>query len=309
MNIKKSIYTFIITVLIVFFNLLILIFPELTIKSASTGLLLWYNSALPSLLPFIISINLLKHTSAPIIISKLLEPISKRLFKITGIGVFPIVMGMLSGYPLGAKLCCELYCEKKISKTQAQHILCFSNNSGPLFIIGTVGTLFLKNTSAGYFIMTMHYLSAIITGIIISIGKKPEHSPMHMISHTYSIGKILSDTLENSINTIVMIGGYIILFSIITGYISPFIKSQLLCGIICGIFEITKGCSIIADNNLCIVTALISWGGLSIHFQTLSFITKTDLAAHKYILAKILQVLITICLYIIIYPIYTQKLS
>lgn len=218
-------------------------------------------------------------------------------------------MGMLSGYPLGAKLCCELYCEKKISKTQAQHILCFSNNSGPLFIIGTVGTLFLKNTSAGYFIMTMHYLSAIITGIIISIGKKPEHSPMHMISHTYSIGKILSDTLENSINTIVMIGGYIILFSIITGYISPFIKSQLLCGIICGIFEITKGCSIIADNNLCIVTALISWGGLSIHFQTLSFITKTDLAAHKYILAKILQVLITICLYIIIYPIYTQKLS
>ncbi len=305
----KSTYTIIITVFSILFNLLILIFPETTIKSASKGLLLWYNSALPSLLPFIISINILKHTSAPMYISKLFEPVTKRLFNITGIGVFPIVMGMLSGYPLGAKLCCELYNEKKLSKEQAQHILCFSNNSGPLFITGTVGAVFLNDISTGWFLMIIHYLSAIIIGIITS--KKTLNTEKLYIKpqKTEGIGKILSESLENAIHTIVMIGGYIILFSIITGYISPLIKNDFQRGLLCGIFEITQGCSIISKTqNIFLTAGLISWGGLSIHAQSLSFITKTDLSSIKYIICKLLQSLIAVLLFFLLYPIYAQKL-
>lgn len=306
----KSTYTIIITVFSIFFNLLILIFPELTIKSAAKGLLLWYNSALPSLLPFIISINILKRTPAPIYISKLFEPVTKRLFNVTGIGVFPIIMGMLSGYPLGAKLCCELYSEKKLSKEQAQHILCFSNNSGPLFITGTIGAIFLKDVSIGWFLMFIHYLSAVIIGIITSKSSRNTKILYNEPSKTENIGKILSESLENSISSIVMIGGYIILFSIITGYISPLLKNNIQQGIICGLFEITQGCSIIAKtDNIFIIAGLISWGGLSIHAQSLNYITKTDLSPIKYILCKLLQSLISIMLFLVLYPIYIQKLS
>lgn len=308
----RTTYIIIITVFSIFFNLLILIFPELTIKSAAKGLQLWYNSALPSLLPFIISINILKHTPAPLYISKIFEPITKRLFNVSGIGVFPIVMGMLSGYPLGAKLCCELYSENKLSKEQAQHILCFSNNSGPLFITGTVGAIFLNNVSAGWFLMVIHYISAIIIGIITA--KKTNNINSKNIirkkQECLYIGRILSESLENSIEAIVMIGGYIILFSIITGYISPLIENKALKGVICGIFEITQGCSIISKtNNMFIIAGLISWGGLSIHAQSLSYITKTDLSPLKYIFCKLLQSVISVMLFFTLYPIYAQKLS
>lgn len=306
----KSTYIIIITAFSIFFNLLILIFPELTINSAITGLKLWYSSAVPSLLPFIISINLLKHTYAPYYISKALEPVTKKLFNVDGAGVFPIVMGMLSGYPLGAKLCCEFYSEHKISKEQAEHILCFANNSGPLFIIGTVGTVFLGDLSIGYFLMFIHYLSAIVTGIFTTKKTNTYSVPFRKESEYKNIGAVLAETLENSITTIVMIGGYIILFSIITGFIMPVIPDGTPQGIICGIFEITRGCSIIAKSKyIFIIAALISWGGLSIHAQSLSYITKTDLSCGKYILSKIFQSFVTIILFFILYPIYAQKLS
>ena len=63
---------------------------------------------------------------------------------------------MLSGYPLGAKLTCDLYNENKISKSEAQRILCFSNNSGPIFIIGTIGTQMLNNSALGYKLLAIH---------------------------------------------------------------------------------------------------------------------------------------------------------
>lgn len=306
---KKYIYIFIITAISIIFNLIILLFPETTINSAKRGLLLWYNSALPSLLPFIISINMLKRTMAPYYIAKLLQPVTKRLFNISGIGVFPIVMGMLSGYPLGMKLSCELYTENKIPKSQAEHLILFTNNSGPLFVIGTVGTIFLNSTKLGYLILVIHYISAIIVGVITK--KKYCSCKPYYYYQNMSIAQMLSETITNSIETIVSIGGYIILFSIITGYIIPLFHSKNIQAIVYGIFEITGGCSMISSKSVigyAIITALISWGGLSIHAQSISFIAKTDLSVIKYILAKALQALISFVLFIAVYSIINISL-
>lgn len=308
----KYIYIAIISFISILFNLIILIFPEITIKSTVKGLLLWYNSALPALLPFIISINLLKHTYAPVLISKTVQPITKKLFKISGIGVFPIVMGMLSGYPLGAKLTCELYKEKRISKQQAQHLIMFTNNSGPLFVIGTVGTIFLHSKSAGYFILIIHYLSAIISGIVTRPKKSTFNNEIKYTQTNCSISSMLSETIIDSIHTIVTIGGYIILFSIITGYITNFISEPFIKGIIYGMFEITGGCSILAEKSrlgLSLISALISWGGLSIHAQASGYISSANLSVCRYILTKIFQALTAFLICMILYPIYAQKLS
>ena len=109
MKARKFTYHYIITIFAIYFNVLIIIFPKEIIKSAKNGLLLWYNFALPSLLPFIIGTNILKSTNFPIYLSKKLSPIFNKIFKISGNGAFPIVCGMLSGYPLGAKLTCDSF--------------------------------------------------------------------------------------------------------------------------------------------------------------------------------------------------------
>lgn len=304
---KKITYQYIITIFAIYFNVLIIIFPKEIINSAKNGLLLWYNFALPSLLPFIISTNLLKSTNFPYFLSNKLSPIFSRIFKISGKGAFPVVCGMLSGYPLGAKLTCDLYNDREISKSTAQRILCFSNNSGPIFIIGTIGTQMLGNTLLGYKLLTIHIFSALTVGVFL--GLKAKSTPSETITkqnNVMPIGQLISYTINNSIETIVAIGGYIVFFSILytlllkTGIIS--FLSIPLCsmgidkitaaGTISGIFEITNGCSLLAkssSHSLPLISMIIAWGGLSIHAQSLGFICKTDLSPIYYILSKIAQ--------------------
>ena len=292
MKARKFTYSYIITIFAIYFNVLIIIFPKEIIKSAKNGLLLWYNFALPSLLPFIIGTNILKSTNFPIYLSKKLSPIFNKIFKISGNGAFPIVCGMLSGYPLGAKLTCDLYNENKISKSEAQRILCFSNNSGPIFIIGTIGTQMLNNSALGYKLLAIHIFSAITLGMLLGIVSKKDNKKC--IYHKSLIKPI---------------GGYIVFFSILYTLLSKTqvisFLSKPLCilgmdqytskGIISGLLEITNGCSIISKSNsniLPFISMIIAWGGFSIHAQSMSFIAKTDLSAKKYILAKFVHSII-----------------
>lgn len=310
MKARKFTYSYIITIFAIYFNVLIIIFPKEIIKSAKNGLLLWYNFALPSLLPFIIGTNILKSTNFPIYLSKKLSPIFNKIFKISGNGAFPIVCGMLSGYPLGAKLTCDLYNENKISKSEAQRILCFSNNSGPIFIIGTIGTQMLNNSALGYKLLAIHIFSAITLGMLLGIvSKKDNKKCIYHKSLIKPIGELLNTSISNGIETIVAIGGYIVFFSILYTLLSKTqvisFLSKPLCilgmdqytskGVISGLLEITNGCSIISKNSsniLPFISMIVAWGGFSIHAQSMSFIAKTDLSAKKYILAKFVHSII-----------------
>ena len=293
MKARKFTYSYIITIFAIYFNVLIIIFPKEIIKSAKNGLLLWYNFALPSLLPFIIGTNILKSTNFPIYLSKKLSPIFNKIFKISGNGAFPIVCGMLSGYPLGAKLTCDLYNENKISKSEAQRILCFSNNSGPIFIIGTIGTQMLNNSALGYKLLAIHIFSAITLGMLLGIvSKKDNKKCIYHKSLIKPIGELLNTSISNGIETIVAIGGYIVFLLII--YILG-MDQYTSKGVISGLLEITNGCSIISkssSNILPFISMIVAWGGFSIHAQSMSFIAKTDLSAKKYILAKFVHSII-----------------
>lgn len=301
MKANKYTYIIIITVISIFFNLIILIFPEIIINSVKQGLLLWYSSAVPSLLPFIISINMLKRTSAPLYISKILEPVTKKIFKISGTAVFPILMGMLSGYPLGAKLSCELYMDKKISKREAKHLILFTNNSGPLFITGTLGTIFLGNTKTGWIILIIHYISAIFIGIITAEGNVCKKNIV-IKTPCMSLSEIITQTIEDSMETIVLIGGYIILFSMITSIIIPHFNNGLSKGIVYSIFEMTGACNLLSKQGapgIALCAAAVSWGGLSVHAQSAGYISKAGLSVKSYITAKFMQSFIAFILCIL----------
>ncbi len=55
-----------------------------------------------------------------------------------GIGAYAFIMGIISGYPVGASIVTEFRNSGECSKAEAERLLSFTNNSGPLFIIGTV---------------------------------------------------------------------------------------------------------------------------------------------------------------------------
>lgn len=125
-----------------------------------------------------------------------------------------------------------------------------------------------------------------------------------------NLGGILGESISNSISTLLTIGGFVVLFSVIISILQsshflnlfafvfkafgiPFdIGSATLLGMI----EITNGISCISaialkkiSINIIIIAFLLGFGGISVMLQVWSIVSKTDLSIKPYILGKFLH--------------------
>ncbi len=87
--------------------------------------------------------------------------------------LFAFIMGIISGYPMGAKIACDFRENNICSKEECERLLSFTNNSGPLFIVGTVGILMYGNTAIGLLLFITHILACLTVGFFyLYFGKR-----------------------------------------------------------------------------------------------------------------------------------------
>lgn len=314
--IKKT-RLYILPVISILFILALLLDPAQSIGAAKTGLLLWFNTVLPSLLPFIIGANILMATASIYFIEKLFKPIMKPVFNVPGCCAFPWIMGLISGYPMGAKIAGELYDNKQITALELQRVLSFCNNSGPFFILGAVGIGMLGNQRLGYQLLLIHIVSSILVGIIFRFyGHETPGRPLAYTRPQIKpspIGEILAKSVSNAMDVMVQVGGYIIMFSVIgtllqeTAIIKVMASSiyyvfkplgmtqNLALSWLLGLIEISNGASMVSASynlpklQIPIISFILGFGGLSVHAQSLSFIKKTTIITPLYLLSKVLH--------------------
>ena len=94
------------------------------------------------------------------------------LFCVPGEGAFAFIMGIISGYPTGAKIVIDFRKQGICTKAEAERLLAFTNNSGPLFIVGTIGISLFANTTTGFLLLITHILACITVGILFRFWKK-----------------------------------------------------------------------------------------------------------------------------------------
>ena len=313
--------------ILISFTICLVIFSNTNLSAAKNGLILWSNSIVPSLFPFFVATELLSHTNFTYYLGKVLNRFMKPIFNIRGEGSFAFIMGIISGYPIGAKIAANFRQNNICSKEECERLLSFTNNSGPLFIIGTVGITMLGNSVIGFLLLITHLLASITVGFIFRFWKYNTKSEINNYSSYINsnnnltisnLGEIIGNSITSSINTILLIGGFVVLFSVV---ISILKTSQLLdilanCihplfnllhipekfsfGFISGIFELSNGlniiCSIPEKNlsiNIIIASFLLGLGGFSVLLQVWSVIAKTDLSIKPYILGKLLHACIS----------------
>lgn len=326
----KQFQKLIIIILALIIIILIISFPKQSLSAALKGLNTWLNVVLPSLLPFFIVSDIMIQLGFVDFLSAMLNPIMKPLFNCPGHSSFVWIMSMASGYPMGAKLVASLYEEGSISKVEGQRMLAFCNTSGPLFMIGAVGIGMLQSPKAGKIIAISHYTAALILGLLFRFyGRQKDntrtYSTKPKIKSAFqelllgnsksnkSLGNILSSSVKSSMESQVLIGGFIILFSVIINLLIPeqtannsnlstnkWIFSfprewQLMKPLGAGILEITTGCQLLGDsiadfkNKLIAASFIIGWGGFSIHSQAISLLANTDLSIGLYLVSKFLH--------------------
>jgi sporulation integral membrane protein YlbJ len=336
---KINLKNLIVTTILLFIMFQIIKDPKQSILSAGEGLNLWFNLLLPSLFPFIFISDLLISFGFIDFISKYLEPIMKPVFNVSGIGIFPFSMSMLSGYPVGARLTSKIRELNLITQDEGNRLISFSSTSGPLFILGTVLIGMVGAPKLSSLMIIPHYLSALTIGILFRNYRKNSKNTLGNISssktnsnafiskkNNKSLGSIISGSIKDSMDSIIVIGGFLIIYSviidivlssalfnfIISGISAAFsIEINTLKGIAAGIIELTKGCSLVSKLDIDIIIKilllnfLIGWGGLSIHSQAISFISRTDISTKIYLISKflhgLLSALYTYAIYILFY--------
>lgn len=339
-KIKKNI----IPILILLFTICLVIFSSSNLVAAKSGLILWGTSVVPSLFPFFVATELLSNTNIPHFLGKLFNIFMKPLFNIGGEGSFALIMGIISGYPIGAKIACNFREKNILPKEECERLLSFTNNSGPLFIIGTVGINMFGSSEIGFLLLITHLLSCITVGFLFRFWKintpfsKTSNNSSHESKNIAfsNLGERLSNSIFNATSTIMMIGGFVVLFSVIisifkaskllnilTLFVSPCFKllhipTSLASPFITGILEITNGIALVSNIhikaisiNIILTAFLLGIGGISVFLQVLSIVSKTDLSIKPYIIGKLLQGIIAAFytfLFIQIFPIFNFNL-
>lgn len=297
-HMKKIIYSTILIIILLF----MFFRPSLAFEASKTGLLLWFHTIIPSLLPFMILSNLIIHLDIMEYITFFLAPFFSKLFLITPKSVYAIITGFLCGYPMGAKVTSDLVQTKKISLKEGQYILSFCNNVSPIFVINFIINESLGKKELLVPALIILYSSPILCGLLFR--KKREDwnkGTKKEISELKIDFKILDISIMDGFATIVKLGGYIIMFAIISSILlnvfAPYtyVKSALV-----GITEITNGIHVISKASISepvkfiLLLAITSFGGLSSIAQTESMIKGAGLSIKRYILAKLITVMITL---------------
>lgn len=345
---KKNIIKFFAPALVVIILILgIILFPNDSLSAAKEGLNIWSTVLIPSLLPFMIGANLIVDLKIVDIVGFLINPITKLLFNVSGKGALVFVISTVSGYPIGSKLAAELRLNNEISKGEAQRLVSFCSTSGPLFIIGSVATGMFKNSSIGYLMILCHYLGSLSVGILFRNYKKEnllssnsslKNNIKNIIESKNSDNKgffvLFGDAVHNGVNTLLMVGGFVIVFSVIFKVLSLFniialisnllyiplsllgVTKDLCYAFISGLFEMTIGCNNIASISdapeiikVTLCSFLIGFSGLSILAQCSNFLAKTDININIYILSKFLHGVLASLFTFILYNIVESSSS
>lgn len=305
---KKKIYS-----LIVLFCLSFVIFFIFTNSSIINDSIffsyeLFIKNIFPSLFPMFIISYILVEIGIPEFLCSIFYKFFNKLFLVKSDASFVFFMSMLTGFPSSAKYIDMLIEKNRIDSHDASKILIFTFFSNPLFIVNTVGIMFLGNINLGFIILVSHITGNILVGLLFRNYNKTNSTDVIdakkgikvLINkiNTTSFFSVFLNSIKDAINTMILIFGIIVTFQIIISILpcNMFFK---------GIIEMTTGLRLISsyDNlyfKVFLSTFFISFGGLCIHTQIMNILNKKRVRYLPFLFARIIHGIISAVMSIIL---------
>lgn len=294
--------------------------PQEVIGAGKDGLALCGNVILPSLFPFFVVSSLIVGLGLAEYPGRLVEKLMQPLFRVNGRCASALVLGLIGGYPVGARTAAELYKRGQCSRSEAERLLGFCNNSGPAFLLGVVGTGIFGSAQIGLLLMVIHMISALLVGLIFrfySPNSETGHASPTPLPTAAQIhpAAVFTQAVRDSCISVINVCGFILLFGVILrlltlsgilGALSRGLASlfsplglsypwaKRLLG---GFLELSNGVAALPAGDraggIPMAAFLLGWGGLSVQCQTMSVLKDTGLSLKPCLLGKLLHGLIS----------------
>lgn len=303
------------TLIFLILTILILTHSEISFLYALNGFALWYGKMIPSLLPFMIMSGILIRLNLSEKFASVLHPLLGKIYKCNNHITYAIIIGFLCGFPMGAKVTADLLKNKKINSKEAEFLLAFNNNIGPVYFCGfVIPLLHLQKVHICLFgmygipLIYAYFIRRTIFNNETNFTPSTKENDISMLNKTERISLFdgIDASIHNSIQSILMLCGYMILFNTLN--ILPHFIVPSFSKYISPILEITGGLSQISNTAPMYSLCLLQFGGLSCIAQTNCMIRNTNLSLKKYILHKVNISIITFMFYFAVIYLFKIKL-
>ena len=253
------------------------------------------SNVLPALFPFMV----LSRFLVTLISFEGSHSSDSKIFGIEKCTWSAVLIGFLSGFPVGGYSVCELYRSGHLGKTSAERALALSHNTGPAFSVSVVGVLLWNDTKFGLSVYISQILAWIIVYTLSSVKPRIESDAKFTISsapnNKMNIVHSITSAITSSDLACVNITAYIVFWKIIITLIKicfPMI-SPVFLGVITSVFEFSEGCDAAALIGGTVGAAFtgfsIGFGGLSALMQIYGVANELGLSLKSLVIFKVLQ--------------------
>lgn len=299
--------------------------PSAAFKASGEGLAIWWRIIFPGLLPFLVLSHILVASGFVHGIGKLLEPYTKKWLGLPGIASFIIPLGMTAGFPAGADAASKLQRQGQITSAEAEKIASYSHFCSPMLIIIVIGAGFTKQPWLGLFLLGIHWIAGLLSGmstnallrtkqteqdaavvqsstIKASHKKRPSRIRLALRSMEEahqadgrSFGKLLGDAVSTSVQTLMMIGGYILIFSVIIYVLTDILKQLVPSSMIASLLEVHLGSFSIVTQSISLyhksiwLSALLGFSGLCAYLQVQALLKSTGTIGKFFFVHRLLH--------------------
>lgn len=270
-----------------------LAFSSQTAQFVREALQLCAFSVIPSLFPFFVLTALFASLSPPNLFPRPIVRIANKLMGCGSDGLTVFFLGILGGYPLGARTIAQMYHSGRISVGNAQYLLLFCNNAGPSFILGMVGLGCFSSLRIGVYLYLIHVFCAALLGILFR--KRAAFSASLTTTASPSFAAALVNSIVSAGSSMVQICSFVVFFVTLLQLLSSLtgITHPLLLGTV----ELTNGILQLGStpSDFAMAAALLGWGGISVHLQTAAVLQDTPAHFARYLCAKSAHAVLSFC--------------
>ena len=296
-------------------TLSLMLYPQDSMSAAREGLMLCYNVIIPSLFPFFVLSALVVDLGLAGYIGRALEGFMRPLFNVPGACASAFVLGFVGGYPVGARTALSLYQKGMCTKTEAERLLSFCNNSGPAFILGVVGAGVFASSRVGVLLYLAHAAASICVGLFFRFyrrGKKGREARVSPKFEAERFTTAFTGAVKNSFLSTLNICAFVVFFTVVIRLLflsgarpalarllgvllSPLGFTQEWAErLLTGAIELSSGVWTLSGaggmaGRMSMAAFMLGWAGLSVHCQVLSFLGGSGLSVRTYIAGKFLH--------------------
>lgn len=308
--------------------LLLALRPQRYAAACAEGIALWAKVVLPALFPFLVLTAWIARSSMIVGLGRKLSPLLRRCgLPAASAGAF--LLSIVSGYPVGSRVVADLQRRGEIGRADAERLSILCSTSGPMFILGSVGSAMFGGGKAGAMLLTAHLFGVLAVALPVllfrnrSAAAEPSPSPaaqrsaeaaaLHRLSARAAAPQArepagtLGETVREAVLSVLCVGGFIAVFYTLSVMLSdghilaPLAAGLTLLGVpaetaqgfVQGLVEMTGGCRALAADpaplNVAGCAFLITFGGLSVLFQQAVYLKKAGVKMRLFLPAKLLQ--------------------